>query len=96
MSTNYVQTDQATIDKKVAEFRENGETLNEQHPRWYIETSEQRAHDNAEAIANRRYGMIQAFIYAMAFVGASLPTSYLAFASRSSGAGRYHGHRYLS
>lgn len=69
LSTNYVQTDQATIDKKVAEFRENGETLNEQHPRWFIETSEQRAQDNAEAIANRRYGMIQAFIYAMAFVG---------------------------
>lgn len=44
LSTNYVQTDQATIDKKVAEFRENGETLNEQHPRWYIETSEQRVH----------------------------------------------------
>lgn len=69
LSTNYVPAEQATIDKKVAEFREKGETLNEQHPRWYVETSEQKLHDNAEAIANRRYGMIQAFIYAMAFVG---------------------------
>ncbi len=69
LTTNYTQADPATIEKKVAEFRENGETLNESHPRWFIETSAQKEKDGAEAIANRRYGMIQAFIYAMAFVG---------------------------
>jgi len=46
-----------------------GETLDESHPQYYIETSEQKYRDDAEAISNKRYGTIQAFIYAMAFVG---------------------------
>jgi proton-dependent oligopeptide transporter, POT family len=47
----------------------NGEVLDESHPKWFIETSKRESRDNAEAISNRQYGTIQAFIYAMAFIG---------------------------
>jgi proton-dependent oligopeptide transporter, POT family len=48
---------------------EQGETVDANHPMYITLTSAQNAKDEAEAIANKRYGMIQAFIYAMAFVG---------------------------
>ncbi len=48
---------------------EQGETVTADHPMYITLTSAQNAKDEAEAIANKRYGMIQAFIYAMAFVG---------------------------
>jgi len=47
----------------------NKEVLDEKHPQYFIKTSEQKFRDNAEVISNKRYGTIQAFIYAMAFIG---------------------------
>lgn len=56
--------------QKQAQFlKENKEELNASHPRYYIETSQQIERDKAESISNKRYGLIQAFIYAMAFIG---------------------------
>jgi proton-dependent oligopeptide transporter, POT family len=55
--------------KKVEFYKENKEELNENHPRYYIETSQQKFRDKAESKSNKQYGLIQAFIYAMAFVG---------------------------
>jgi POT family proton-dependent oligopeptide transporter len=69
LSAAYMPAPQAVIDQKVAEYAKNGETLDENHPKWYIETSIQKERDNAEAVSNRRYGMVNAFIYAMAFIG---------------------------
>lgn len=69
LSAVYMPAPQNVIDQKVAEYAKNGETLDENHPKWYIETSLQKERDSAEAISNRRYGMVNAFIYAMAFIG---------------------------
>ncbi len=69
LSVNYMPAPQALIEEKVAEYAKNGETLDENHPKWYIETSLQKERDSAEAVSNRRYGMVNAFIYAMAFIG---------------------------
>lgn len=49
--------------------KEHNEKVDENHPKYYIITSEQKYKDDAEAISNKRYGTIQAFIYAMAFIG---------------------------
>jgi proton-dependent oligopeptide transporter, POT family len=69
LSTAYIAAPENIIQDKVAAFAKKGEVLDESHPLWYIETSLQKEKDGAEASANRRYGMVQAFIYAMAFVG---------------------------
>lgn len=70
LSTAYIAAPADVIQAKVEEYKtKKGEVLDEHHPLWYNETSIQREHDKAEASSNRRYGMIQAFIYAMAFVG---------------------------
>lgn len=69
LSVDYHQADASVIELKKTEYSKNGEVLDESHPQYYIETSEQKYHDDAEAISNKRYGLIQAFIYAMAFVG---------------------------
>lgn len=55
--------------KKIEFYKENKEELNQNHPRYYIETSQQKFRDKAESKSNKQYGLIQAFIYAMAFVG---------------------------
>lgn len=55
--------------KKVEFYDENKEKLEESHPRYYIESSQQKFRDKAESSSNKQYGLIQAFIYAMAFVG---------------------------
>lgn len=57
------------VVKKEAFQKQNNETLSESHPRYYIETSQQKFRDDAESNSNKKYGLIQAFIYAMAFVG---------------------------
>ncbi|MGV3609798.1 MAG: peptide MFS transporter [Fluviicola sp.] len=58
------------IEAKKTEFLEkNKEELTVDHPRYYIETSYQKDRDAAEGSSNKQYGLIQAFIYAMAFVG---------------------------
>ncbi len=69
LSTAYIPAAPDVIQAKVEEYKKKGETLDENHPLWFNETSIQKEHDAAEASSNRRYGMIQAFIYAMAFVG---------------------------
>jgi POT family proton-dependent oligopeptide transporter len=68
-ATGYQPDTQEAINLKVAEYAAKGETLDQSHPLWYKETSTKLAQSEAEGISNRRYGMIQAFIYAMAFVG---------------------------
>jgi proton-dependent oligopeptide transporter, POT family len=55
--------------KKTEFFKLNKEELTKDHPRYYIETSQQKNRDSAESSSNKQYGLIQAFIYAMAFVG---------------------------
>ncbi|MDF3029440.1 MAG: amino acid/peptide transporter [Fluviicola sp.] len=55
--------------KKIEFFELNKEELTKDHPRYYIETSHQKDQDSAESSSNKQYGLIQAFIYAMAFVG---------------------------
>ena len=70
LSVDYHSVNATEKAKIVKEFEvSNAEILNEKHPQYYIRTSEQKYRDDAEAISNKRYGTIQAFIYAMAFIG---------------------------
>lgn len=70
LSADYKPLQGAELEAKKVEFQDKaGETLSEDHPRYYIETSEQKFKDDAESTSNKQYGLIQAFIYAMAFVG---------------------------
>src|SRR5687767_230529 len=70
LSANYHPLPLQQKQEAIATFeKENKETLNEAHPQYFIKTSEQKYRDDAEAISNKRYGTIQAFIYAMAFIG---------------------------
>ncbi len=70
LSVNYKPlTEDALAIKKTTFYNENKEELTPSHPRYYIETSPQSNRDEAEVISNKRYGLIQAFIYAMAFIG---------------------------
>jgi POT family proton-dependent oligopeptide transporter len=70
LSVDYHSVSAPEKEKIVKEFEmSNAEILNERHPQYYIRTSEQKYRNDAEAISNKRYGTIQAFIYAMAFIG---------------------------
>jgi POT family proton-dependent oligopeptide transporter len=70
LSSNYNPLTKADLEIKKIEFlKENKEVLSKSHPRYYIETSLQKFRDKAESTSNKQYGLIQAFIYAMAFVG---------------------------
>ncbi len=69
LSADYHQADAKVLAKAKTEFAKTGEVLDESHPKYYIETSAQKERDNAEAFSNKQYGLINAFIYAMAFVG---------------------------
>lgn len=70
LSSDYNPLTGSELEAKKAEFvQQNHETLDESHPRFYIETSQQSYKDDAESKSNKQYGLIQAFIYAMAFVG---------------------------
>ena len=70
LSVDYSPIDAKALENKKAEFlKQNNETLSESHPRYYIETSQQKYRDDAESNSNKKYGLIQAFIYAMAFIG---------------------------
>lgn len=70
LSADYKPLEGAELTTSIEDFRlKNNETLNEEHPKWYIETSQRAARDSAEEVSNRQYGTIQAFIYAMAFIG---------------------------
>ena len=70
LSVDYSPIHAKALENKKAEFlKQNNETLSESHPRYYIETSQQKYRDDAESNSNKKYGLIQAFIYAMAFIG---------------------------
>lgn len=70
LSADYRPLQGVELEAKKKEFYEKtGEELNPSHPKYYIETSQQKVKDNAEGMSNKQYGLIQAFIYAMAFVG---------------------------
>lgn len=70
LSADYKPLEGAELESKKTEFKQQTtETLDESHPRYYIETSQQKFKDDAESTSNKQYGLIQAFIYAMAFVG---------------------------
>jgi len=70
LSVDYHPAPQVEIDAIKEKYKvENGEILDESHPKFYVETTERKYRDEAEAISNKRYGTIQAFIYAMAFIG---------------------------
>lgn len=70
LSANYnpaaEQDLKTSIERYEAEF---GQKVDESHPMFVTLTSEQKFKDAAEAKSNKQYGIIQAFIYAMAFVG---------------------------
>lgn len=70
LSINYNPLPATELKAKQEKFyTDNKEKLDEAHPKWFIETSQQKNRDDAEAISNKRYGMINAFIYMMAFIG---------------------------
>lgn len=70
LTADYRPADQAKKEEAIQKYAtERNEKLDEDHPMFFIETSVQKFKDDAEAISNKRYGTIQAFIYAMAFLG---------------------------
>ncbi len=70
LSADFHKAEKAELDATVAKYAEvEKEVLDENHPKYYIEASQRKYRDEAEAVSNRRYGTIQAFIYAMAFIG---------------------------
>lgn len=70
LTNDYNPLPKHELETKKTEFhQQNKEVLSESHPRYYIETSQQKFRDKAESTSNKQYGLIQAFIYAMAFVG---------------------------
>lgn len=70
LTSNYNPVPSGELEAKKTEFFAlNKEELTKDHPRYYIETSQQKYRDQAESFSNKQYGLIQAFIYAMAFVG---------------------------
>jgi len=70
LTADYKPVAPAELEKVKAEFlKEQKEELTEDHPLYYIKTSEIQAQSDAEGTSNKQYGLIQAFVYAMAFVG---------------------------
>ncbi|MBX7096011.1 MAG: MFS transporter, partial [Flavobacteriales bacterium] len=71
LSADYHQADKVTMAEKIEKYEEEhkGEKITPEHPQYYIITSEQKYAGEAEAISNKRYGIINAFIYMMAFIG---------------------------
>jgi|688.fasta_scaffold03443_19 POT family proton-dependent oligopeptide transporter len=70
LSADYNPLSKTELESKKIEFqKQNKVELSQGHPRYYIETSQQKYRDEAESTSNKKYGLIQAFIYAMAFIG---------------------------
>ena len=70
LTANYKPLPLAELNAHKVEFhKESKEILSPDHPRYYIETSIQANRDAAEKVSNKQYGLIQSFIYAMAFIG---------------------------
>ncbi len=80
LSGAYQPLPPSELEQVKNQFEQNTrEKLTPKHPRYYIETSQWQSRNHAEAISNRRYGIIQAFIYAMAFVGGLLADKLFGF-----------------
>ena len=59
LSADFHKAEQAELDKTVARYATvEKEVLDESHPKYYIEASERKFRDEAEAVSNRRYGTI--------------------------------------
>lgn len=70
LSANYKSASDTDMQTAIEAFeKETGEKLTKDHPKYYIITSQQKDRDAAEAVSNKQYGIINAFIYAMAFIG---------------------------
>lgn len=70
LTADYKPLGAAEMETKKVEFqKQNHEELTQDHPLYYIETSDINNRSAAESTSNKQYGLIQAFIYAMAFVG---------------------------
>lgn len=70
LSANYNPVSEGDLQKIKSEFKANKhEDLDTNHPLYYLETSQHKYKAEAESKSNKQYGLIQAFIYAMAFVG---------------------------
>lgn len=70
LTADYKPLQGTELTQKIEQYSlHHKETLSPEHPKYYIETSQQRDRDSAEATSNKQYGLIQAFIYAMAFIG---------------------------
>lgn len=70
LTADYNPLPAAELQAKKVEFQQlNKEELSEDHPKYYLETSQQKYRDEAEGTSNKKYGLIQAFIYAVAFLG---------------------------
>jgi len=70
LSADYKPAADADKQSAIARYEEEyKEIVDENHPMYVTLTSEQKFKDAAEAKSNKQYGIIQAFIYAMAFVG---------------------------
>lgn len=70
LSSDYNPLTGSALEQVKTEFKENNKKeLDESHPLYVLETSQPRLKAEAESNANKQYGLIQAFIYAMAFIG---------------------------
>ncbi|GAB6012140.1 peptide MFS transporter [Viscerimonas tarda] len=70
LSANYQPMDKDEMTQKVAKYEQtHNSKLTEDHPMYYLQTSQTKVYSDAEASANTQYGLILAFVYAMAFVG---------------------------
>lgn len=57
------------VEKQESVYNKKNEVLDESHPMYYLEGTDTVVKSEAESKSNKQYGLIQAFIYAMAFVG---------------------------
>jgi POT family proton-dependent oligopeptide transporter len=70
LSANYQPMQPDDLQQKLASYEQiNGKELTKDSPLYYLETSDKKIASDVESSANLQYGMILAFIYAMAFVG---------------------------
>jgi len=71
LSANYNQADPAAMTESIAKYEKDhpGEKITEEHPQYYIITSQQKEVNKAQAVSGKQYGIVNAFIYMMAFMG---------------------------
>jgi POT family proton-dependent oligopeptide transporter len=70
LSADYQPMQEDDLAQKMATYEQiHNKKLSENSPMYILETSQTTAYSQAEADANIQYGLILAFVYAMAFVG---------------------------